>query len=101
MTVSTAGIRESPKPLTALDIVHQQIRERRLKADDATVVAQAEMGGVGRILECQPDWQEHFLKLPVFESGVWRARLGYAPAYLVGSAGAYFTIARTAVLLGI
>ena len=31
-------------------------------------------------LECQPDWQERFLKLPVFESGVWRARLGYAPA---------------------
>lgn len=31
-------LRESPKPLTALDIVHQQIRERRLKADDGTVV---------------------------------------------------------------
>ena len=27
-------------------------------------------------LECQPDWQERFLKQPVFESGVWRARLG-------------------------
>lgn len=31
-------LRESPTPLTALDIVHQQIRERRLKADDGTVV---------------------------------------------------------------
>jgi len=30
----------------------------------------------------------------------WPQWLGYAPAYLVGSAGAYFTIARTAVLLG-
>ncbi|MYL82110.1 HupE/UreJ family protein [Desulfovibrio aerotolerans] len=31
----------------------------------------------------------------------WPHWLGYAPAYLVGSAGAYFTIARTAVLLGV
>ncbi len=36
-------------------------------------------------LECQPDWQERFLKLPVFESGVWRARLGYAPAFEPGT----------------
>lgn len=31
-------LRESSRPLTALDIVHCQIKERRLKADDATVV---------------------------------------------------------------
>lgn len=31
-------LRESAGPLTALDIVHQQIKERGLKADDATVV---------------------------------------------------------------
>lgn len=36
-------------------------------------------------LEGQADWQERFLKLPVFESGVWRARLGYAPAFEPGT----------------
>lgn len=29
---------------------------RNEPADDATVVAQAEMGVIGRILECSPDW---------------------------------------------
>ena len=29
---------------------------RDAPADDATVVAQAETGVIGRILECQPDW---------------------------------------------
>jgi SH3-like domain-containing protein len=29
---------------------------RDMPADDATVVAQAETGVIGRILECQPDW---------------------------------------------
>ena len=36
-------------------------------------------------LESREDWQERFLKLPVFESGVWRARLGYAPAFEPGT----------------
>ncbi len=31
-------LKESARPLTALDIVHQQIKERKLKADDHTVV---------------------------------------------------------------
>jgi len=31
-------LKDANRPLTALDIVHQQIRERRLKADDSTVV---------------------------------------------------------------
>lgn len=31
-------LKESDRPLTALDIVHQQIKERKLKADDNTVV---------------------------------------------------------------
>lgn len=31
-------LRETNRPLTALDIVHQQIEERGLKPDDATVV---------------------------------------------------------------
>lgn len=31
-------LRASDRPLTALDIVHQQIKERKLKADDSTVV---------------------------------------------------------------
>lgn len=31
-------LRASDRPLTALDIVHQQIKERKLKADDNTVV---------------------------------------------------------------
>ncbi|WP_426051576.1 hypothetical protein [Brevundimonas sp. SL161] len=31
-------LKESARPLTALDIVHQQIKERKLKADDNTVV---------------------------------------------------------------
>lgn len=31
-------LKEADRPLTSLDIVHQQIKERRLKADDATVV---------------------------------------------------------------
>jgi SH3-like domain-containing protein len=29
---------------------------RNQPADDATIVAQAELGVIGRILECQPDW---------------------------------------------
>ena len=32
------SLRASKQPLTALDIVHIQIKERKLKADDATVV---------------------------------------------------------------
>lgn len=36
-------------------------------------------------LEHRPDWQERFLALPVFESGVWRARLGHAPAFEPGT----------------
>lgn len=31
-------LKATDRPLTALDIVHQQIKERRLKADDNTVV---------------------------------------------------------------
>lgn len=31
-------LKEADRPLTSLDIVQQQIKERRLKADDATVV---------------------------------------------------------------
>lgn len=31
-------LKNSDRPLTALDIVHEQIKERRLKADDNTVV---------------------------------------------------------------
>lgn len=31
-------------------------------------------------------WREGFLRLPLFESGVWRARLGFAPALPPGSA---------------
>jgi hypothetical protein len=31
-------LREAKQPLTALDIVHEQMRIRKLKADDATVV---------------------------------------------------------------
>lgn len=31
-------LKNSDRPLTALDIVHQQIKERKLKADDNTVV---------------------------------------------------------------
>jgi SH3-like domain-containing protein len=29
---------------------------RNEPADDATIVAQAELGVIGRVLECQPDW---------------------------------------------
>ena len=37
------------------------------------------------VRELAGDWQDRFLKLPVFESGVWRARLGDAPAFEPGT----------------
>lgn len=37
-------------------------------------------------LETHPNgWQENFLRLPLFEADVWRARLGFAPALPPGT----------------
>ena len=47
-------------------------------------------------LEGLADWQERFLKLPVFESGVWRARLGYAPAFEPGTRELAEAVGQTA-----